>query len=743
MEGILLKKEEAEAKEFLRHIQRLTGKQFLALVADFYSGKTFFKKDENATILEYIRYCTYNYAVTATHSAIATALSAYPNIKRAVLAESEKHVFRAEHPNYLNMLNIFEGIRILDSYSNMLLPFDKSRLITTVLYYDDKVFGYSYMTYDEYNVIIPSSVMLCFGEEYASHDGSFRSAVMCESNFELVFVFEDTKDLVKGIAEALSDCDKHISRKVYGYDSIDNLRDDIKETFAIHRKCYYAHWIISHFNHATGGTSNTSSHEYDEATYASLLSKFGEKKIMNFVGRLQRMSHIYASVEIWFIHGLSNYPQWARRRYGQKIIGLYGQERDMVGSFACRQWLEVYISEMVNEFHLNNICFNFSVVHDWTIIKNVDDMVASNTFYKDSKYKHNEAIMMLCRNAASFTFSGISKLCANPVLSKMYNITELWQMLPAFSHFMFGTVYGVLCLNEKLAVIHGDLHSDNVLVGIVPSLPARHTCLYLVDGGVGGGSVGGGGDAANPETLYIFNEAYYTPVVVDFGRSFIYDMPNTDRMLIYYKTMFPEFYKENRETLENNMETNRSASYKAFSAIDIYILCESVISNGLASDDRMALVLQMKKIAETYLFRHMLDMTATEFCAREIISLFGDYAVDATAKIDASTVSSYSILSQKMEYSIKGKLPPMCTPNLIRHNGENLELTIGTGFSYAKRHKMRVKRGADIYDELLASKGLPAKSKELASIGNGIGASAKGLTPSKDAKSKSAKGDIM
>jgi hypothetical protein len=83
------------------------------------------------------------------------------------------------------------------------------------------------------------------------------------------------------------------------------------------------------------------------------------------------------------------------------------------------------------------------------------------------------------------------------------------------------------------------------------------------------------------------------------------------------------------------------------------------------------------------------------------MDLFSDYVVSTAAKVDTSRVSSYSILSSELKYSITGALPPMCTPNMIRHNGEYLEMGIGTGFSYRKRHGMRVKKGLEIYGALL------------------------------------------
>jgi hypothetical protein len=214
--------------------------------------------------------------------------------------------------------------------------------------------------------------------------------------------------------------------------------------------------------------------------------------------------------------------------------------------------------------------------------------------------------------------------------------------------------------------------------------PIRDTMIYMVD------------------DLYIFRKTYISPVIIDFGRSFLYENQNTDRMLIYYKTIFPEFYKSHHEKLLATMEENRLASYKVFSAFDIYMLCDSILDKKIVQDEQAEFVLEMQLVAKKYLLEYMLDLKDYPFCARQIIAtMFKSAVSDKKVNLDISMVSKISVFNAEMKHSFhSSNIPPGCIPNKIMHNGETLTLPIGNAATYMKKFDLRVAKNEESYKDL-------------------------------------------
>jgi len=682
-----------DTAKFMEHLKSLKSDQLYALIVDVCSGKSVFKKKETDMIHEYIAYCANKQSFYALYSGLASHVSDYTNIKRGLLEEIEMVSLHDAPSRHLYFLNARIPYEEMESYNIINMPLYKNDTKTFALYYHGKLFSYLYQFYDQAGTLAMGSTLLCFGGESKSHDASFRSIVMLENWFTKVL--NSYPAVFNAIGSILKGCKEHITIRLYEvkeeYDIHANLMSTPDNILFFHMFC--ASWYVRNFNNhnlLSFGASEKYDVDNDEA-FVGLTKEFGESICYTVWAVLNRATNPYAAeLNLWSLYRLTAGRTSERHMYkqlGQKIVALYGTEKNKVGDLTCRQWLELHISQKVSDFACNNICFNFAYLYDWTMLNNVDEFVATNAKYDSPD--SNSAILFVFRKISlmSLTYLRDIKKCETTMVKYFESFIFACDAKESFTSIMFGILYGLLCLNEKLGVIHGDLHTDNIMLEFPHSViikPLRDTMIYMID------------------ELYIFSKTYISPILIDFGRSFIYENQNTDRMLIYYKTIFPEFYKLHKEQLSTTMEENRKFAYKVFSAFDIYMLCDSILNNKIVSGKEVEFVLEIQAVAKKYLLEYMLDLKDYPFCAREVITtMFKGNVASKKVNLDISMVSKVSVFNSESDYSFhSSNIPPSCMPNRIMHNGETLTLPIGNAATYVKKYNLRVTKNEESYRDL-------------------------------------------
>ena len=684
----MLQKEEDSKLKFMEHLKSLKSAQLYSLIVDVYSGKAVFKKNETMLIYRHIIYCAVNYSIYEMYSMLETYLEEYPSIKHKLAIEKNNTLSDGVKNYHLYLYNLRAAYEDIEIFNVLNLPMYKKSTVATAIYYRGVVFSYMYIFYDNYKSMLLNNTLICFGGESKSHDASFRSIVMLENCF--ISVLNAHASIFIYLDKLLGECKKHITIRVYEEGSSDNYDDIMSRPDAILLfRIFCANWYVRNYNNHFDFCHGLSE-KYDVDSGESIkaiIDEFSPSRCYTLWNMLRRSYNPFGNeINIWNLYELTASKTGERHMYrslGQKIVALYGNEKSRIGDITCRQWLELYISQKVSNFSSNNVSFNFAALYDWTMLNNVDMFIASNTLYKESDSDSNSALLLIFKKISSASLSYIQEIKKSKLYLKYYeSFINTCDTGVSFTSIMFGIMYGILCLNEKLGVIHGDLHTDNIMLELPFAISGRNIVAYLLD------------------DLYVFEDVHIVPVIIDFGRSFIYETQSVDRMMIYYKTLFPEFYKAHHEKLLNNMENNRLAAYKVFSAFDIYMVCDSIIDKKLT--DQLELVVKIQDIARTYLLKYMLDLKDYTFCAREVITtVFSDYVVSKKVNLDVNSVSRWAIFNSKSQYSFQdSKVPPWVMPNIIRHNKENLVLPIGDSATYLKKYSLRISKSVETYNDL-------------------------------------------
>lgn len=285
---------------------------------------------------------------------------------------------------------------------------------------------------------------------------------------------------------------------------------------------------------------------------------------------------------------------------GYKMIPLNIKEVQDPLRLKYKPWREYFISNKCNDLIINNISPNFSIIHDWFYIKNSrknlydnqsqynrmkdselakdilhtlyesqrgtyfaaeniqitnknNDKIKNimNTKFKRLREKINDAInysveeIIMSEVTLAFaseyvgrTFADIISIIPNSrviddFLGKPFN-----SGIHYFSKYMFEVCYGLLCLNSKLGVIHGDFHLNNATIGKlyysaynatnktsdVLVIPAVNSEIDII-----GKEISGKVMYVLPNNQhYIFPHNGYFSCIIDFSRAII-DPDNYER----------------------------------------------------------------------------------------------------------------------------------------------------------------------------------------------------------------------
>jgi hypothetical protein len=174
------------------------------------------------------------------------------------------------------------------------------------------------------------------------------------------------------------------------------------------------------------------------------------------------------------------------------------------------------------------------------------------------------------------------------------SIGSMFSKPDEFSKYMFDVTYALLCMNSRLGIIHGDLHLNNTTIhhmfkpyiyGDSHNIKKNKYVLYIME-----------------KNVFVFKDMGKVGTVIDFSRGFIVPPEEerelkesqSNRILDYYKQLFPEFTKSFGEKLKIKLEKDFDHVYKIFSAIDMYVHTDRLIK----FTEKYALLQTHKKVTE-------------------------------------------------------------------------------------------------------------------------------------------------
>jgi hypothetical protein len=390
---------------------------------------------------------------------------------------------------------------------------------------------------------------------------------------------------------------------------------------------------------------------------------------------------------------------------GQKIIPITNKGVQSIGDTSIPVWSEINILRRVTDLYLNNITSGIGAFHEWffiyganrhlfdndtarTLDNSDDDTVIINSLIglakhgSEVKYADNNNMsdigVCLVMECTGRTVYNIADLMNSPEYAK--NTGSLYSCKARSAKHVFEVVYTLMCMYGKLGIIHGDLHLNNVTMKKSvsvdePSEGKRHE-LYIIDGDV-----------------FAWRTASRNSVIIDFSRSMMIppdsDMSATlleqygDNILNYYKILLPQFYSDNRETLETAVVDQFNLVYKVFAAVDMYMFSQKTLVFVSKYKKQLStctyIVKLMEKINKIALFylttamlKHITDKTPLSKIRspnRDILyKCFSQAIVPDISKVKAHSVYHYNT-TMRYSYLEWETLPPMFKHRKIKKDG--------------------------------------------------------------------------
>ena len=386
----------------------------------------------------------------------------------------------------------------------------------------------------------------------------------------------------------------------------------------------------------------------------------------------------------------------AKPSCGQKIIYMPHESLENVMNIEHKQWLEIYVAKKVTDLVLNNVCPGVSVTTNWFPVYNVDKWIFNNTeivevmqhstsatttpTYDTVTSVSNTAVLIVSEYSGRTIYEIPSLIKSEDYIDSTGNIFEEYGR---FSKYLFDVIYALLCINIKFGFIHGDLHLNNVTIQHAIKTHAttsstdmgRRATLYVVDG----------------VTYGFINSSKYpklllTATIIDFGRAIISRSAATAndvigdhsvieynqhaRILSYYETAFPDFYKCHLDALTSAMERDFDSVFQVFTAVDIYThttkliqLIENKKYKLNTNDMAITLVAKIHKAAAEYLTTEMSTLiglinkssklSLASYPNHSIITrCFDNYVINANSFGAIDTIFDIFIFDSELKYTI-------------------------------------------------------------------------------------------
>jgi hypothetical protein len=432
---------------------------------------------------------------------------------------------------------------------------------------------------------------------------------------------------------------------------------------------------------------------------------------------------------------------------GYKMIPLNYKEVQDPMRLRYKPWREYFISSKCNDLVINSISPTFPITLDWFYIKNsrkglydnksqynrlknselakdilhilyeaqrgtyfaTENMQSVNKNSKDikqwisSKFRKlsekidepiNYSVEEIIMSEVTLAFASeyVGRTVADSVVlvqkSKIYDSMLGHPFKESgydyFAKYMFEICYGLLCVNSKFGVIHGDFHLNNATIGalyyfdplIMANKDKKNKVVYVFD----------------DENQFVFPNNGYFSSVIDFSRGIIdpsryeelidISLPATQKLvenfdkfrvtemstlLNLYVQMFPSKQRQ-REELVVLFKNNFNAVFKLLTCIDLYMFTIR-LSRMLQKvkipiyKKVISLVEKLNRLSESYIateMNHLINDTAvyskkieeSEYPILTIIKkCFPEY-IDGKVYKSIGTITDVYVYNNPMTYSI-------------------------------------------------------------------------------------------
>lgn len=471
--------------------------------------------------------------------------------------------------NHFSRLNSY--IYFMRNYKSYM----KNNILCTIVkikrYHKFINYGYIYSVIDtKHNVFFINDIYICIGPNMVSTDGEYRSRF---SLISLIKNIEHTFNELWTTVEEYLLKDKNIkfdySYHIPSHFDI-NILSELEKNIISSRNSIKL-FIIIWLTQCLLLSMNLHILNTDKLYYSNIIND----RDMEFFETLKKKFSI-DNIKKFYLY--SNYYDTPVRQIditkvisypiiGQKIIPLSNENKDI--NITRYTWNELYISLLVSDLLINNICPGVNMTYDWFFINNVDKTIFNNS---EVNYVHTKRSIVILTEYVGRTVDSLKNYGNNEKYIKY--IAPLFQDENLFNKYIFDILYSLCCLNLRLNVIHGDLHLNNITI-----LRAYKKYIQNIK------------EFEDKEydsyTLYIIdNDVFYFKnmgiigTIIDFSRSFIYKencdkyskTMISDRIYLYYQQMFPKFIQDYGILLKQKLKTNLKDIYTIFTSVDLYIL---------------------------------------------------------------------------------------------------------------------------------------------------------------------------
>lgn len=465
----------------------------------------------------------------------------------------------------------------------------------------------------------------------------------------------------------------------------------------------------------------------------SLITKHGKNVVEKFRGNVSHTAKTFLNINAYM-------------QCGYKMIPLNMREVQDPMKLRYKPWREYFVSVKINDLVINSVSPTFPVTLDWFYIRNSSKGLYDNKS-QFNRMKHSELakdILKVLYEAQRGTyfasedtsnvktskqvkqwlnnkFKRLNNKIAEPINYSMEElimsditlafaseyvgrtVADTMNLLQSskrlnnvlghplavkgydyFAKYIFDIMYGLLCVNKRLGVIHGDLHLNNATIGpmyylnekLVHNKNKVNKVVYVVD----------------DKAQFVFPNNGYFGAVIDFSRSVIdpdtadkfrdESLPRTQKLisdedefrhgeiqslLTLYLLLFPN-KKEQREELVVLFKNNFDAVFKLLTCIDVFmftIRLTRLMSNldTSPSNKSMNLIDKINRLAEEYIatdMNHLINepnvygkkILDDDFPIQTILKkCFLEY-IDGITYKDMGTVTDVYILDNPLQYSL-------------------------------------------------------------------------------------------
>ena len=311
---------------------------------------------------------------------------------------------------------------------------------------------------------------------------------------------------------------------------------------------------------------------------------------------------------------------------GQKLIPLKVKEIENYGNIKYSPWRERYINSLVNSLVINGISPCVPIYVDWFLINstNIGLFENKNSYNKIEQSEVAKKIVKNLENARRDTYiydkeeiflsqkmEGLSSSIEYPMdyaeaeiilsnttlctigeylgrtfadmptllIKPKYKHTDnFFESTEFFAKYIFEYIYTLLCLNQKLGLIHGDLHLNNITIFYNRTfdieIPNPYV-LYYMD-----------------EYSYIFKTFGFYSCIIDSSRSIIdedrikKDYPDREneylviqrrRLINLLEQLMPEFAERYKLDIEVLLFKKYQLMFKICTALDTYKMTRSML----------------------------------------------------------------------------------------------------------------------------------------------------------------------